>query len=178
VVDSHLVPAAVRSGGVVSAGDPSFVEHIRTVLADLRISLGHPLGQGLGSSGSSAIRFAGAGGSTDYAPGESAVLTMFVDTGVVGGSLYLLFYGYGIALAFMGLLGRRRQTWRIALPVVACAGGLALLPITLTSDLWGDFSVTFLFWWAIGCAASLAYGRARAEQPEAVAAVIPGAAST
>jgi hypothetical protein len=41
-----------------------------------------------------------------------------------------------------------------ALPLVAFAGGIALIPITLTSDVWGDFSVTFLFWWAAGYSAA------------------------
>jgi len=29
------------------------------------------------------------------------------------------------------------------------------LPITMTSDVWGDLSVTFLFWWAAGATATL-----------------------
>ena len=46
--------------------------------------------------------------------------------------------------------------------MVAVVGGLALIPITMTSDLWGDFSVTFLFWWAVGSCASPAFGNAAA----------------
>ena len=37
-----------------------------------------------------------------------------------------------------------------AIPLVACVGGLSLAPIMLTSDVNGNFSVTFLFWWAAG----------------------------
>ena len=29
------------------------------------------------------------------------------------------------------------------------------LSITMTSDVWGDLSVTFLFWWAAGATATL-----------------------
>jgi hypothetical protein len=44
----------------------------------------------------------------------------------------------------------------MSLPLVAAVGGLALIPITLTSDVWGDLSVTFLFWWAAGYSATVA----------------------
>jgi len=161
VVDSHLQPTSVR-GGIVSSSDPSLLEHIRTVLADLEAAVAHPLGQGLGSSGSPAVRFAGAGSSADYAPGESAVLSMFVDTGVIGGFAYVALYLFGIARAVSALLRTRRLGLEAALPMVAVVGGLALIPITMTSDLWGDFSVTFLFWWAVGSCASPAFGHAAA----------------
>ncbi len=152
-------------GGIVSAGDPSLLEHIRTVTADLRVAITHPLGQGLGSSGSPSIRFGGTGSSADYALGESAVLTMYVDTGVVGGTLYVIFYLFGLFMAARGLVNRR-QTWESALPMVAFVGGLALIPIALTSDIWGDLSVTFLFWWAVGSAASLAFSRVHVAQAD------------
>jgi O-antigen ligase len=161
VVDSHLQPTVVRAG-IVSSSDPSLLEHIRTVLADLEVAVAHPLGQGLGSSGSPAVRFAGAGSSADYAPGESAVLSMFVDTGVIGGFAYVALYLFGIARAVSALLRTRRLGLEAALPMVAVVGGLALIPITITSDLWGDFSVTFLFWWAVGSCASPARPRAGA----------------
>jgi hypothetical protein len=38
--------------------------------------------------------------------------------------------------------------------------GLALVPITMTTDLWGDLSVTFLFWWSAGASATLCAERA------------------
>jgi len=157
VMDSHLQPTQVRAG-IVSAGDPSFLEHVSTVLADLKVAVTHPMGEGLGSSGSSAVRFAGAGSSADYAPGESAVLTMFVDTGVIGGVAYLALYLFGLIQAVSALLRTQRRGLEAALPMVAVVGGLALIPITMTSDLWGDFSVTFLFWWAVGSSASTAFG--------------------
>jgi hypothetical protein len=50
------------------------------------------------------------------------------------------------------------RTWRArpddpllsAMPLVTFVGGLILAPIALTSEVNGDFSVTFLFWWAAG----------------------------
>ncbi len=93
------------------------------------------------------------------------MLTTFVDTGVLGGLAYLAFY-------FMGLVWSGRALWRLrgtmesTLPMAAAVGGLALIPITLTSDLWGDLSVLFLFWWAVGYSASVAAGPSLAE-PEA-----------
>jgi hypothetical protein len=50
-----------------------------------------------------------------------------------------------------------------ALPLVASVGGLVLIPITLTSDVWSDFSVTFLFWWAVGYSATVASQRQKTE---------------
>jgi hypothetical protein len=38
-----------------------------------------------------------------------------------------------------------------------------LIPITLTSDVWSDFSVTFLFWWAVGYSATVASQRQKTE---------------
>ena len=157
VLDSHLQPTQVR-GGIVSASDPSFLEHIATVLTDLKVAVAHPLGEGLGSAGSPAVRFAGAGSSADYAPGESSVLTMFVDTGVIGGVAYVALYVFGLIQAVSALLRTHRRGLEAALPMVAVVGGLALVPITMTNDLWGDFSVTFLFWWAVGSCASAAFG--------------------
>ena len=42
-----------------------------------------------------------------------------------------------------------------ALPLVVSIGGLMLFLITMTSDVWGNFAVTFLFWWAAGHSVSL-----------------------
>ncbi len=179
LVDSNLNPLPHGGGGgIVSAGDPSLLEHIRTVTADLKVAITHPLGLGLGSAGSSSIRFGGDPQNPNYALGESAVLTMYVDTGVVGGTLYVLFYLYGLVLAAQGLLRNRRQTWQAALAMVTLIGGLSLIPITFTSDVWGDLSVTFLFWWAVGYAASLAYGTVRVVEPRPSPAPRPKVAST
>ncbi len=160
VVDQNLNPTTPPGAGVVRAGDPSFLEHLRTVEADFRVAARHPLGEGLGSSGSSANRFSGGAQNPNYAPGESAVLSMFVDTGILGGLAYLALYLLGIYVAARRLPAVvATGTLEAALPMAAFVGGLALVPITLTSDVWGDLSVTFLFWWAVGYSAGLAAAR-------------------
>jgi hypothetical protein len=155
-----ILTGGILTGGILRAGDPSFAEHLRTVLADLQVAVTHPLGQGLGSSGSPALRF-GPTTSKGVALGESAVLTTFVDTGVLGGVAYLALFGLGLLLAARRVLATPRGSLAFALPVAAAVGGLALIPITLTSDVWGDLSVTFLLWWAIGYSASLVAGSFR-----------------
>jgi hypothetical protein len=162
VVDRNLNPTTRPTGTtLVDPGDPSFVEHLRTVLADVTVFARHPLGEGLGSTGTSANRFAsGATASPDYAPGESAILTVFVDTGVLGGVTYLLMYLLALFQSMRGFYAMPRGSIESALPLAVLTGGLALLPITLTSDVWGDLSVTFLFWWAAGYSATLAVRRA------------------
>jgi hypothetical protein len=166
-VDVNLNPVTSHGATVLSANDPSFAEHLKTVLADARVAIRHPLGEGLGSSGTSGVRFSSAGSrSEDYAPGESAVLTMFVDTGVFGGVAYLALYLLGLYLAGRALLAIPRGSLESVLPMVAFVGGVALIPITLTNDVWGDLSVTFLFWWAVGHSASLAVRGAHASRGE------------
>lgn len=155
-VDENLVAGGPQRGTIIRTGDPSFLEHVRTLNADLVVWERHPFGEGLGSAGTSANRYAvDQKNNPDYAPGESAVLTTFVDTGVFGGLAYLAFYLLGVVGAVRAVL-RLRGTMESALPMAAAVGGLALLPITLTSDLWGDLSVLFSFWWAVGYSASLA----------------------
>ncbi len=87
---------------------------------------------------------------------------MFGDTGVIGGCLYLALFALTIVNGWVAILRTPRRTLAWALPLVAGVGGLALIPITLTSDVWGDLSVTFLFWWAAGYSASVAGQRAQA----------------
>ena len=71
---------------------------------------------------------------------------------------YVALYVFGLIQAVSALLRTHRRGLEAALPMVAVVGGLALVPITMTNDLWGDFSVTFLFWWAVGSCASAAFG--------------------
>jgi hypothetical protein len=158
LVDHNLNPATPPTGGssIVTPADPSFLEHVRTLEADLQVAARHPLGEGLGSTGTSANRFtSNPAASPDYAPGESAVLTFFVDTGVAGGLVYLLLYGLGMIQSLRGLLAVPRGSPASALPLAAVVGGLALVPITSTSDVWGDLSVTFLLWWAVGYSSTM-----------------------
>jgi hypothetical protein len=168
-VDQNLVPGGPQRGGILSTGDPSLQEHLKTLEADLKVAARHPLGEGFGSSGTSANRFtANAAANPDYAPGESAILTMFVDTGLLGGLAHLALFLGGLFWAGRALLAARRGTLEAALPMAALVGGLALIPITLTSDLWGDLSVLFLFWWAVGYSAMLAARQETVGRPAVV----------
>jgi hypothetical protein len=135
-------------------GDPSFTAHLTYLIADVRIAAQHPFGIGLGGS---VHRFVPAGDTSGT--GESAVFGMFGDLGILGGLLYLALYGAAIFLGLRAALRAPKRTLALALPLVAGVGGLALFPITLTSDVWGDLSVTFLYWWAAGYAASAAQNR-------------------
>src|SRR5207245_9738552 len=87
--------------------------------------------------------------------GESAVLGMFGDMGMLGGGLYLSLYLLAIWLGWRTLRMTRKASLEEVMPLIAFVGGLGLLPITMTSDVWGDLSVTFLFWWAAAATATL-----------------------
>lgn len=149
VVDRNLLSSQGGHGqAAISTNDVSTTEHFRQILLDLKIDLQHPLGLGVGASTNRFGKLVGTG--------ESAVLGAFGDMGILGGLLYValflatLWNGYrAYRLAPPGSLQR-------ALPLTALVGGLALVPITLTSDLWADLSVTYLFWWAAGTSATLA----------------------
>jgi hypothetical protein len=148
---------AAHPATITSKEDPSFIEHSLYLGAAIKFASGHPLGQGLGGS---INRF---GASPIY--GESAVFSMFGDVGWIGGLLYVLLYAGGVYYGARALLRSPPPSILSCLPLVACVGGIALLPITVTSDVWGDFSVTFLFWWAAGWSASFAQGTMGALEP-------------
>jgi hypothetical protein len=127
---------------ILSGGDPSLREHVGQLAYDFEYVRLHPLGTGLGSA---VHRFGSSRG-----PGESAILDVFGELGVIGGALYLPTYFLMILAGMRAYLAVRRDVLASGLPLVAAIGGLALLPITLTSDVWADLSVTYLFWWAAG----------------------------
>jgi hypothetical protein len=152
VVDPHLLPGESQKHTILYAGDPSLAEHLRALAADMRVVSQHPLGTGLGGS---VHRFAQTTVDTTGA-GESAVLGFFGDIGFVGGVLYVALYVLAMYVGLGAFVRAQPRSLAQALPLVAAVGGLVLIPITLTSDAWSDFSVTFLFWWAVGYSASLA----------------------
>jgi hypothetical protein len=132
----------------ISSNDSSTQEHYGYLKQDLKLDLEHPLGLGIGASTNRFGTLAGTG--------ESAVLGMFGDLGLVGGLLYVALYAAALWNGFRAFRLAPPGSLRAALPLTALVGGLALVPITLTSDLWGDLSVTYLFWWAAGVSAALA----------------------
>ena len=109
---------------------------------DLEFVILHPLGAGLESA---VHRFGVSRG-----PGESAVFDIFGELGVAGGLLYLPAYLLVLLAGLRAYLRTRGDLIQAALPLTACLGGLLLLPITITSDAWGDLPLIFLFWWAGG----------------------------
>lgn len=152
---SSIAPAVDRDLGVVNrvglqwgfSNDSSTREHYGYLVQDLKFDLHHPMGLGTGASTARYGKLVGTG--------ESAVLGMFGDLGVVGGGLYVALYLMALRSGWRALRVTRRASVEQTMPLVAFVGGLGLLPITMTSDVWGDLSVTFLFWWAAGASASL-----------------------
>ena len=143
------------------AGDTSLQGHLAAVEADLSQVVHHPLGLGLGSY---APRFARVDG-----VGESAVLGIFDEAGVPAGLVYLALYGLLLLNGWRAF--RLARSWEErALPLVALAGGLALLPVTVTSDVWTGLVVTFLPWWAAGYCATVAAAQAAVDPVGAPAA--------
>lgn len=150
-----IAPAVDQNLGIVSRGnlhwnlanDSSAHEHYGYLIQDVKFDLHHPLGLGTGAS---TIRYGKLVGT-----GESAVLGVFGDLGLVGGGLYLALYGFGIWYGWRTLRMTRKASLEEVMPLIAFVGGLGLFPITMTSDVWGDLSVTLLFWWAVGATASL-----------------------
>jgi hypothetical protein len=74
----------------------------------------------------------------------------------VGGTLYVALYLLALWNGYRAYRLAPANSLAAALPITALVGGLALLPVTVTSDVWGDLSVTFLYWWAAGASARLA----------------------
>ncbi|HVH64168.1 MAG TPA: hypothetical protein VNA65_11275 [Candidatus Dormibacteraeota bacterium] len=150
-----IAPAVDQNLGLVSRGgihwnlanDSSAREHYGYLIQDLKFDLHHPMGLGTGAS---TIRYGKLVGT-----GESAVLGVFGDLGLVGGGLYLGLYALGIFYGWKALRMTRKGSLEEVMPLIAFVGGLGLFPITMTSDVWGDLSVTLLFWWAVGATASL-----------------------
>ena len=152
VVDRNLNPVGhQQSLHIISGGDPSLREHVGLLGYDLEYFRLHPLGAGLGSA---VHRFGSSRGT-----GESAVFDVFGELGVIGGALYLPTYFLMTVAGLRAYVRAKQDVLLGALPLVAAIGGLMLFLVTLTSDVWGDFPVTFLFWWAAGASVTLYMGR-------------------
>ena len=150
----------------ISGNDSSAQEHYGFLIADLKFDLQHPFGLGTGASTARYGQLVGTG--------ESAVLGMFGDLGIIGGLLYVAFYLLALWNGWRAYRAAPKDSLLVALPLTALVGGLALLPVTVTSDVWGDLSVTYLLWWAAGASATLA-ARRSASPVVARAPVVPTA---
>ena len=149
LMNRNLVPVAQRPThlNISSVADPSLTEHAGQLGYDLQYVVQHPLGGGVGSS---VHRYGPSSGT-----GESAVFDMFGDLGVVGGILYLLIYAVPFFAAVLVYFRLWRDPLASMLPLIYAVAAAGLAPITLTSDIWGDFATTFLFWWAAGASITL-----------------------
>ncbi len=128
--------------GLASGDDTSIQGHVEALRRGLQFVTEHPLGVGLGVA---VPRYG-----TSSGPGESALFEVGADIGLLGLLLFSVLYG-GLVLAGLAVAWfRRGDVATCALGAVVGIGGLALLPIVLSSQVWSDFSVTFLFWWAAG----------------------------
>jgi len=154
LLNRDLTPVADRTNVVLSgsSSDPSIRGHLATLRTDIQYAIKHPLGTGLGSS---IHQFGSSGGR-----GESAIFDVFDDAGLVTGALYLALYAVALYCGFLAWRAAAGDPMMSALPLVAVVGGLVLAPIALTSEVNGDFSVTFLFWWAAGFAVTTAISKA------------------
>lgn len=138
---------------MLTGDDASIQAHVKAVQTGTEFVLAHPLGIGLGASVS---RYGSAPG-----PNESALFQVGGELGLLGLIPFLFAY-VGLVLAGWYLILKRQANPRAAaVPLAVAIGGLALAPIVLTSQVWGDFSVTFLFWWLAG--ACITGWRARGE---------------
>ncbi|HYP39794.1 MAG TPA: O-antigen ligase family protein [Chloroflexia bacterium] len=131
----------------LSMQDTSASGHVAALRHGMDYASQHPFGTGLGSA---VPRYG-----TTSGPGESALLVVIGEMGIAGGLLYLAMYLLSIAYGLRAYWRVRGDLTLAALPLVAAVGGLALLPIMITSNIWGNFSVTFLFWWCAGFSGTL-----------------------
>jgi O-antigen ligase len=127
---------------VLSADDESIQAHIHAVQDGVAFIRANPLGAGIGSS---VDRYGAA-----TVPGESALLAIGGEMGVLGLLLFGGLYGALVLVGLREIWRHRRDPCAAALAAIVGVGGLVLTAIVLTSQVWGDFSVTFLFWWAAG----------------------------
>jgi hypothetical protein len=115
---------AVDANGV---GDASTSEHLKSLRAGIWAVLHHPQGYGPGNAGSTAART----GVTIEA-GESTYTELGVDTGLVGG---LLFVAWSLALL-----------WRLRCTAWLGAAMAALLALGLQTDIIGVPWLVYLLW--------------------------------
>jgi hypothetical protein len=127
---------------VLSADDGSIQAHVRAIQDGVAFVRNNPFGAGLGSS---VVRFGSA-----TVPGESALLAIGGEMGILGLLLFGGLYGALVLVGLREMWQHRRDPCAATLAAIVGVGGFVLTAIVLTSQVWGDLSVTFLFWWAAG----------------------------
>ncbi|HYO42543.1 MAG TPA: hypothetical protein VES19_05025 [Candidatus Limnocylindrales bacterium] len=127
---------------MVDPAEPSIAGHLGALARGIPIVLRNPLGIGLGAS---VYRLG-----TGTGPEESALLGIAGEMGLPALALFCVAYG---SLVLAGLRSLRRRPGPGMVPAaVIGVGGIGLLPIMLTSAIWGNLSVTYVFWSAAGLA--------------------------
>ncbi|HET9016813.1 MAG TPA: hypothetical protein VFN57_14530 [Thermomicrobiaceae bacterium] len=144
---SARLPAAGSTDGLRAAG-LSLRGDFDAALEGLSTAWRHPLGIGLQPMPSGAQLSAGTG---------SGALSNLVDeVGILGGLLFLAFYGLAVASAFRTVRRTPRDPLATGFALITFVGGLALLPIMLSTDIWSVTAATVLFWWTAGMNAGTA----------------------
>jgi hypothetical protein len=135
---------------MVDPTESSIAGHIGALVRGLPLVLDHPLGLGLGAS---TYRMG-----TGVGPEESAILGIAGEIGLLALALFAVAY---TSLVLLGARLLRSPTEHAAAVAGAVLGigGVALLPVMLTSAIWGDLSVTYVFWSAAGLAAAAVESR-------------------
>jgi hypothetical protein len=128
---------------MMDASESSVSGHIGALARGIPLVLEHPWGLGLGAS----VYRMGQG----TGPEESAILGIAGEMGIPALGLFAVAYA---SLVLVGVrLLRSPVGGRGLVPgAVIGIGGVALLPVMLTSAIWGDLSVTYVFWSAAGLA--------------------------
>lgn len=137
---------------ILTQQDASIQNHIAAVQHGLMFAVQHPFGVGLGST---MPRFG-----TPTGPAESAFLGIVGELGLLGGALFAALYA-GLVLLGLIVAWRQLSRPRMELALLVGVGGIGLVPIVMTSAVWSDLSVTYLFWWAAGATVSVAGRRVR-----------------
>jgi hypothetical protein len=146
-VDSQPIGSGQLVQQTVGGADPSVRGHLSALKYNLAYMQRNPLGTGIGSA---ILRYGESNG-----PTESAVFRIIGELGIPGGLLFLASYALGLYYGLRAWRQNRNSQLLSAYTLVALIGGLAMVPIMMTSDVWGNFSVTFLLWWSFGFAATL-----------------------
>lgn len=133
-VSNVLLHENPNGGSAISSND----DHVESLTTGWSQFLQHPLGEGIGSTGSASLF----GGAHDVV--ENQYLFVAHETGWLGLGLFMTIF-----VLVMIRLWNRRQDW-LALGVFA--SGIALAGIGLLLPVWADDTVSIV-WWGIAAAA-------------------------
>jgi O-antigen ligase len=148
-----------RFESIVSQSDLSSEIHKERMKRTIEVISQHPLGVGLGEYGTVQARFGGGYYEAEYA--ENATLQVAVETGVIGGIVYVAWN----AVVFLALLRTRRSASDDTRRLGACALGVfvALTLAGILLPVWEALVPVVYAWGLAGCVLSRASAPAAAE---------------